>query len=223
MEGYYSEKLSAQRLRKCYEIAPPRVQQYLDAEIDHVLSRIRPTDLVLELGCGYGRVLERLAPVARTVVGIDTSSASLRLASDMLRDRTNCHLARTNAIALGFQDRVFDVVACIQNGVSVFGVDRRALIVEAVRVTRPAGRVLLASYSERFWDDRLEWFRLQAEYGLLGEIDWAATGDGVIVCKDGFQATTTRLDEFVDLTTSLGTRVRVAEVDQSSVFCEITV
>jgi len=221
MPSYYAERLSAERLRKCYEIAPRRVHQYLDAEIGHVLSRIRPTDLVLELGCGYGRVMEKLAPAAGTVVGIDTSRSSLRLGRELLSRSSNCRLLQMSAVALGFRDRVFDLVVCIQNGISAFSVDRRALIAESIRVTRAGGRVLFSSYSEKFWEARLEWFELQAAHGLLGEIDWDATRDGVIVCKDGFKATTVSPDEFRSLTSEFDVSVRVEEVDGSSVFCEI--
>ena len=223
MPGYYAERLSAERLRECYEIAPPRVQQYLEAEVQHVAGRIRPGDAVLELGCGYGRVLERLAPKCRTLVGIDTSRSSLELARKLLSRFPNCKLAQMDAVALGFRDRVFDVVLCTQNGVSAFGVDQRALIAESIRVTRAGGRVLFSSYAESFWDDRLEWFRLQAERGLVGEIDWAATGDGVIVCKDGFRAATLGPEEFLALTSGFDVERRIEEVDQSSVFCEIVV
>jgi len=223
MPGYYAERLSAERLRECYEIAPPRVQQYLEAEVQHVAGRIRPGDAVLELGCGYGRVLERLAPNCGTLVGIDTSRSSLELARKFLSRFPNCKLAQMDAVALGFRDRVFDVVLCTQNGVSAFGVDQRALIAESIRVTRAGGRVLFSSYAESFWDDRLEWFRLQAERGLVGEIDWAATGDGVIVCKDGFRAATLGPEEFLALTSGFDVERRIEEVDQSSVFCEIVV
>ncbi|MGD2109726.1 MAG: hypothetical protein PVI86_10070, partial [Phycisphaerae bacterium] len=40
---YYAERLSAERLKRCYDIAPPRIQQYLDAEIRHVLGKVRPS------------------------------------------------------------------------------------------------------------------------------------------------------------------------------------
>lgn len=223
MNGYYSERLSAERLRRCYEIAPPRVRQYLDAEIRYVADRVQPSNAVLELGCGYGRVLKELASGGRMLVGIDTSYASLQLARDYLRERSDCRLVLMDAAALGFRDRVFDVVVCIQNGISAFKVDRRALVAESIRVTRPGGRVLLSSYSDKFWDDRLEWFRLQAEHGLLGEIDWEATGDGVIVCRDGFKATTIRRDDFVSLMSTFDIQWRIREVDESSLFCEIAV
>ena len=221
MSDYYSKQLSAERLRKCYEIAPPRVMQYLDAEIAHVADRIRPGDTVLALGCGYGRVMRKLAANAGLLVGIDTSRASLQLGRRLLRETSNCRLLRMNAISLGFRDRVFDVVFCIQNGISAFKVDQRTLIAEAVRVACPGGRVLFSSYSANFWEHRLEWFQLQADHGLLGEIDHAATREGVIVCKDGFKATTIGPDEFVALTSGLNVHARIEEVDQSSIFCEI--
>ena len=42
MSGYYDDKLAAERLRRCYELAPPRVVRYLEAEVQHVLSRLEP-------------------------------------------------------------------------------------------------------------------------------------------------------------------------------------
>jgi 2-polyprenyl-6-hydroxyphenyl methylase/3-demethylubiquinone-9 3-methyltransferase len=223
MESYYAERLTAERLRECYEIAPPRVQQYLEAEVRYIKNRLQPSDDVLELGCGYGRVLRRLALKARVAVGIDTSAASLRLGRKVLSGVSNCWLLRMNAVPLGFRDRVFDLVTCVQNGISALRVDRRALIAEAVRVTRPGGRVLFSSYAGGFWEDRLDWFRLQSERGLLGKIDWQATRDGTIVCTDGFRATTVSPDEFRWLTRDLDVDRRIEEVDGSSVFCELRV
>ena len=218
---YYSQKLSAERLRKCYEIAPPRAQRYLEAEIEFVLNKIPPSAMVLELGCGYGRVLGRLATRAREVVGIDTSYGSLLLARDMNRDAPWYHLCQMNALKLGFRDRAFDMVVCIQNGISAFKVNQRELIREAIRATRPGGIALFSSYSDRFWEHRLEWFRIQSEQGLIGEIDYDATGDGVIVCKDGFRASTVGPEEFISLTSGLNVVPIISEVDESSIFCEI--
>jgi SAM-dependent methyltransferase len=219
---YYDEKLSAERLRRCYEIAPPRVRQYMDAELARVLERIRPGDMVLDLGCGYGRVLPELARKARLVVGIDNAPASLWLGREMLRDVSNSRLLCMDAVRLGFHDDAFDVVVCIQNGISAFHVDQRALIEESLRVTKPGGIALFSSYSERFWPHRLEWFEMQSREGLLGEIDYERTRDGVIVCKDGFTATTVGPEQFADLTAGLDVETRIVEMDESSVFCEIT-
>jgi SAM-dependent methyltransferase len=219
--GYYSEKLSGERLRRCYELAPPRVQRYLQAEIDFVLRYVRPSFRVLELGCGYGRVLAQLADRAAVVLGIDTSLDSLRLARRELGGK--CRLAGMDAVALALADGTFDLVICVQNGIAAFGVDKRKLIEEAIRVTRPGGTVLFSTYSEKFWDHRLAWFRIQASHGLIGELDPLATGDGVIACKDGFRAETVSPEGLQSLLPGRHRPPRITEVDASSLFCEITV
>jgi ubiquinone/menaquinone biosynthesis C-methylase UbiE len=223
MQAYYSQKLSADHLRRCYEIAPLRVKRYLEAEIEFVLDKMKPADLALELGCGYGRALQKLAAKAKIMVGIDTSYASLRLAAETICGTPSCQLFVMNAVKLGFRDRQFDVVVCIQNGIAVFNEDQRDLIEEAVRVTRSGGKVLFSSYSERFWKDRLEWFRIQSQHGLIGEIDEEATRDGVIICKDGFKASTVSPDDFISLTSDFEINPILTEVDGSSLFCEIRI
>jgi 2-polyprenyl-6-hydroxyphenyl methylase/3-demethylubiquinone-9 3-methyltransferase len=210
-------------LKQVYDLAPDPVKRYLSAEIAYVRARMPPGGRLLELGCGYGRVLKELAPRAGVLAGIDSSLASLRMAKDYLAACANLWLAQMDAIDLAFPSATFDLVCCVQNGISAFQVDQRQLMAEAVGITRPGGRVLFSSYAEAFWEDRLNWFRLQAHHGLLGAIDEAATGRGVIVCKDGFKATTVTPDHFRSLSQGLGEAVRVDIVDASSVFCDILV
>lgn len=223
MGNYYAARLSGERLRQCYEIASPRVQQYLEAEIRFVVTRLQPTDAVLELGCGYGRIALRLSAVARRVVGIDTSAESLDLARRLAGPGSPCKFLEMNALALDFPGTAFDTAVCVQNGICAFGVDKERLIREAVRVTRPGGLVLFSTYAEHFWPHRLRWFEAQAEAGLVGAIDDEATGEGTIVCRDGFRAGMLRPEEMRELCATLGLAGRIIEVDGSSVFCEITV
>ena len=221
MSGYYEDRLASDRLKRAYEVATPRVRRYLEAELEHLLSRVETGDSVLDLGCGYGRTLEPLGRKAGWVIGIDNSITSLRLARESLDPGGRCRIAAMDAAALALLPGVFDVVGCIQNGISAFHVDRRTLVRECVRVAKPGGLVLLSSYAEAFWPDRLEWFERQADEGLLGEIDRERTGGGTIVCKDGFTATTVGEEEFLSLCEGLPVRAEVVEVDGSSLFCEI--
>ncbi|MBD3408108.1 MAG: methyltransferase domain-containing protein [Candidatus Lokiarchaeota archaeon] len=223
---YYSEKLSADRLKRCYDIAPPRTQQYLDAELDYATSLIDEDDTVLELGCGYGRILPRLAESGKTVVGIDTSYTSLSMAQNEYIMGNRIHLLQANANLLPFRNASFDAVLVLQNGISAFKLDPLQLMMETIRVTRDGGLSIFSSYSPKFWNGRMEWFRLQSDEGLLGEIDWALTKDGEIVCKDGFRATTFTQEDFLKLTTSLeqdNLEVAISEIDESSIFCIIRV
>jgi len=221
MTSYYSERLSGERLQRCYELAPPGVQQYLESEIRHLLERIGPDDAVLELGCGYGRVSVHLAKRAKRVVGVDVSEESLTLARALAGPDTRCEFLLMDALHMSFPDGSFDVVACIQNGICAFGVSQSALLCEALRVVRPGGLLVFSTYSGAFWADRLSWFELQSSEGLLGPIDHHATGEGVIVCSDGFRSGTVSRSELEELCRELGVTASITEVDGSSLFCEV--
>lgn len=223
MTDYYSHSLYGENLKRVYEIAPPRVKQYLNAEIEYVQKEINGMDQVIELGCGYGRVMKSLSPHVGHMVGVDLSGKTLEFAVKYLSELSNYHLFQMNAAQLGFQPQVFDAVLCVQNGLSAFRVDSRKLVEEAIRITRSGGVLLFSSYSPKFWEHRLEWFRLQAEEGLIGGIDESRTKNGVIVCKDGLRLTFVGEKQFTKLFTSEKTTVSTVEVDESSVFCRVEV
>ena len=232
MKDYYAENLAAEKLRRCYEIAPPRVRQYLRAELDFALGFIRPGDAVLDLGCGYGRTLPELAARAGKVTAVDNAAASIALARKTIEGLGNVEVLEMDAAALQFDDGGFDVVLGLQNGISAFHRDPGTLLREALRVCRPntlggvpsggccpGGVALFSTYAEKFWPQRLKWFELQAGAGLLGEIDWQRTKNGFIACKDGFTASTVSLDGFRALATNLPAELTLTEVDGSSLFC----
>lgn len=90
-------------------------------------------------------------------------------------------------------------------------------------MTRPEGTILFSSYAEKFWKDRLEWFQIQADQGLIGEINYNKTRNGNVICKDGFTATTFSGNDFLALSDKFNLNAQIYEVDNSSVFCEINV
>lgn len=218
MNQYYTDTLSAQKLERCYEIAPPRILQYFEAEISFVVNSLNSTNTVVELGCGYGRVLNRLLDGASHVFGVDTSLASLRYGRGKEQDSLSVQLVQMDAGTTAFQDESFDAVVCIQNGISAFKVDPVLLVRESLRITSREGKCFFSTYSDKIWEDRLYWFRLQAEEKLLGEIDWNKTERGTIVCKDGFVAKTFSEHDFLKIARSLGVSCEVTEVDSSSLF-----
>jgi 2-polyprenyl-6-hydroxyphenyl methylase/3-demethylubiquinone-9 3-methyltransferase len=222
MRGYYAKGLAGERLRRCYEIAPPAIQRYLEAEIRFILERLSSLDSALELGCGYGRVSARLAKVARRVVGIDVAEKSLDLARRLYGTESRLSFLDMDALKLTFEAGEFDVVVCLQNGICSFGVDQIALLQEATRVLRPEGVAFFSTYSDKIWPERLHWFELQAQEGLVGEIDYSETTGGTIVCKDGFRSGSVTEGGFQALCAQIGMRCTVSEIDDSSLICEIT-
>ncbi len=215
MSDYYAEKLSGERLKRCYEIASPRVRGYLDAEIQALGKRLRPGMAALELGCGTARVLGGLTAAGARLFGIDNARASLQLAAGEFGTKIGWVLG--DAHALPFAAGVFDLVFCVQNGPAAIG-DGEKLLAESLRVTAAGGRVVFSSYLDDFWDARLDWFRRQSAEGLLGAIDEKASGDGVIVCEDGLRLGRVSAEEFRSWNAPVKPRLR--EVDGSSLFAE---
>lgn len=216
MGNYYAESLNSQKLFQVYDTALPRIRQYLEAEIDFVRKHLAETDRVLELGAGYGRIVRELAPSCAHIVGIDISPDSVRLGQEYLKDCPNAEMVAMDVHQLHF-DQPFDVILCLQNALSAMRADD-AVIRRILDVLAPGGTAFFSTYSARFWDHRIAWFQEQADKGLLGELDMEQTKDGVIVCRDGFRATTQTPEEYESLGRQSGYPYEITEVDGSSLF-----
>ena len=88
-------------------------------------------------------------------------------------------------------DRQFDVVLCLQNGLSAMRADDR-VIKDIIGLLAPGGAAYFSSYSAKFWDCRLKWFEAQASKGLLGAIDPERTKDGVTFARTDSKRRRTR-------------------------------
>jgi len=124
-----------------------------------------------------------------------------------------------NAANLRFSPDNFDVTLCLQNGISAFNIDPKIIITQSIRVTKPGGIILFSTYSEKFWNHRLDWFILQSRAGLLGEIDFSKTQNGIILCKDGFKSATFSVNDFRILAKDISNiKISFKEVNRSSLF-----
>lgn len=216
-ENYYSCNLKSDKLYQVYQTQINRVKQYLNEEISFIRNELQGNEKVLELGAGYGRIMKELAPYIRLIVGIDNSQDTVEFGKKYLKNISNCELLFMDAHAVRM-DRKFDVVICLQNGISAIKGDPLNLVNQGMKMLSPGGKAYFSSYSSDFWEDRLAWFQEQSDKGLLGKIDFAKTKKGIIVCQDGFIATTFSQEDMERLGQSVGYRYRVQEVDNSSIF-----
>lgn len=95
---------------------------------------------VLELGCGTGLILARIAEFAKEAVGIDLSEGMAQRARDRGLD---VHIG--SVCDLPFEDDRFDLAYSFK--VLAHIPDIEAAIREAARVTRPGGHLLLEFYN----------------------------------------------------------------------------
>ncbi len=215
--NYYKQQLNSQRLFQAYDTNIARVRAYLAAEIAFVRDSLSGTERMLELGAGYGRIIKQLAGSCQSIVGIDIAPESVLLAQEYLRDQVNARVIEMDVHSLAL-DQKFDVVLCLQNGLSAMQVTSKDTLERILDVTESGGRIYFSTYSEKFWEHRLMWFQEQAEKGLLGELDMEQTRDGVIVCKDGFRAVTHSPEDLSRVGNLSGCRYELREVDESILF-----
>lgn len=102
---------------------------------------IRPDDVILEIGCGIGRVGKVLSPLCTRWIGADISSGMLTCARDYLKDLPNIDLVELHRVGLDpIPDNSIDLVYCTVVFMHLLEWDRYRYVQEALRVLKPGGR-----------------------------------------------------------------------------------
>jgi SAM-dependent methyltransferase len=101
---------------------------------------------VLDVGCGDGLLLERLAPGSATVTGIDRDPPSVHRAQTRLAHTANASLIAGDFITHPFGEARFDLVVF---AASLHHMDLAAALTKARRLIRPGGRLLVVGRAAR--------------------------------------------------------------------------
>ena len=131
----------------------PLADLYIDSpthasgeDLDTVIEWAAPKaeDAALDLGCGVGHTLRRIAPRVRLAVGADATAGMLEGARTVLAraNVANALLVVTPAETLPFLDGSFDVVTC--RLAAHHFIDAGAAFREVHRVLRAGGRFVLS-------------------------------------------------------------------------------
>jgi ubiquinone/menaquinone biosynthesis C-methylase UbiE len=103
---------------------------------------INSTDVVLEIGCGIGRVGKHLAGRCRRWIGADVSQNMLRFAAERLGDFSNVEFVELSGNDLRpIGDNSIDVAYCTVVFMHLESWDRYGYVEEAFRVLRPGGKL----------------------------------------------------------------------------------
>ncbi len=133
----------------------------------------KPVDTLLDLGTGTGRLLQLLEGVYRKAVGVDVSRDMLAVARTNL-DKSGTSKATVrhgDIFNLPVEGQDFDLITIHQ--VLHFLADPQGAIVEAARVLRPGGRMViidLAPHSLEYLRDEHAHLRLGFETSVMA--DW---------------------------------------------------
>jgi len=105
---------------------------------------LKPSDDVLEVGCGVGRVGWAIAPRCRSWIGCDISENMLSHARKRLAGLSNVRLTHLDQANLNrVSDMTVDVVYCTNVLPHLDQMERWQYVLEAHRVLRPSGRLYI--------------------------------------------------------------------------------
>lgn len=99
---------------------------------------------VLDVGCGDGLLAQRLAPVSRSVTGIDPDTAALGRAHDRTAGLEHVRLRQTSFDEFDPGDARFDLITFVA---TIHHMDLRAALLKARTLLRPSGQIAIVGLS----------------------------------------------------------------------------
>jgi len=137
-----------------------RYNPALDARYQITVRAIRELGLqgrLLDIGCGDGLLMARLAPFVRRAVGVDSDETAIRLAYQKLGTFANCEIIYGSSYELPFGPDSFDIV--VSADVIEHLKDPALHLHEICRLLQPEGALVLTTPKwrpDRKWDVRHE-------------------------------------------------------------------
>ena len=120
---------------------------------------IKPDDIILDVGCGGGMNVKRMAENAKKVYGIDYSIESVKLSKEVnekLIKEGKVEIQEGNVKSLPFEDNTFDIVTAFET--VYFWPDIEKCFGEVKRVLKPGGIFLIGmetngsdNFIMKFW------------------------------------------------------------------------
>lgn len=111
------------------------------------LAEIETNDIVLDIGCGRGEVLNQVALLGAKAIGLDYSAAALRIANNKHKNvginEKRFDLIRGDAIRLPFNEGCFDVIFMMDIVEHLYPDEVEATFSEVRRLLKPGGHIVV--------------------------------------------------------------------------------
>ncbi|WP_424358316.1 class I SAM-dependent methyltransferase [Methanocella sp. MCL-LM] len=132
-------------------------------DIGPIKAAVEPGALVLDVGCGSGKIMAPLLRAGYNVVGMDVAREGLL----MIREGDR---VEGDARYLPFKDNLFDAVVCYDVLQHLLAPERQMAVAEIRRVLAPDGRVFIEGFGRedmRYGGNEIEPHTFRRESGII--------------------------------------------------------
>ena len=144
--GYWEQILQA---------PTPAYQELFNSEKKYILENITEDSKVLDIGCGDGRNMKSILERTENVTGVDNDKKAVEDAKEKFKDKGNVNLVVAEATNLPFESETFDTVTFLMI-IPNLNEARSAAIKESVRVLKLGGNMIISSFSENAFEERMK-------------------------------------------------------------------
>lgn len=158
------------------------LREYLKAEEEKIKEHCQKTEpkFILEAGCGQGRVIEIVLPHSEKVIGVDYSPSMVRICSEKFREHKKVKVYEEDMSDMHFPDEHFDLVILAFNTLGNIDTNKEKVLLEAKRVLKPEGTILLSVYSENAREVQHETYKKLGLNVLKEENNRIYTREGLV-------------------------------------------
>ena len=148
--GYWEQVLQA---------PTPAYQELFDAEHKYLLDNVTTNSKVLDVGCGEGRNMKSIYEVTPFVYGVDNDMDAVKDAKENFKDANTVQVVQGEAKSLPFKDKTFDIVTFLMI-LPNLDKNKEKSIEEASRVLKDDGSIILSTFADTAFEDRMEIYKL---------------------------------------------------------------
>ncbi len=127
---------------------PILLQQFFELDLKYIHTNLEANKEVLEVGCGFGRLLPELSKLSRNVTGIDFSDLQLSQAQEIVANLKNVQLLKMRAESMAFRSESFALSLCMNCTLGNMPNIEKTVVEEMVRVTKSGGKVIIRIFAD---------------------------------------------------------------------------
>lgn len=145
--------------KKVLKAPTPAYQELFDAEHKYLLDKITPNSKVLDIGAGESKNMKSIFEITPFVYGVDNDANAVKDAKENFKDIDTVKIVQGEAVNLPFEDKIFDIVTFLMI-LPNLDKDKEKALQEASRVLKDDGFIILSTYADTAFEDRMKMYKL---------------------------------------------------------------